>query len=56
MNNNITNLDKLFMLIVEKQPSLMIEFYNLCSFYFDSYNNPFNKDYYNLDFKNMFFN
>ena len=56
LNNNIQFLDKLFIQIIEKQPSLIIEFNNLCSYYYDSYNNPFNKDYYLLDIKNMFFN
>lgn len=56
LNNKIKFLDKLFIEIIEKEPSLMIEFYQLCSNYFQSFNNPFNNDYYILDTKNMFFN
>jgi hypothetical protein len=56
LNNNIKFLDKLFIQIIEKEPSLMIEFNNLCSYYYDSYNNPFNNDNYSLDLKKMFFN
>ena len=56
LNNKIKFLDQLFIEIIEKEPSLMIEFYQLCSNYFQSFNNPFNNDYYILDTKNMFFN
>ena len=54
-SNKLNNLSDLFIAIVNKQPSLMIEFYNLCFNYFESFNNPFNKDYYILDHKNMIF-
>lgn len=53
--NKLNNLSDLYIAIVNKQPSLMIEFYNLCFNYFESFNNPFNKDYYILDHKNMIF-
>ena len=55
IDKKIKFLDELFIHITESQPSLMIEFVNLCSNYFDSFNNPFNNDFYVLDIKNIFF-
>lgn len=53
--NKLDLLSDLYVAIIEKEPSLMVEFYNLCVNYFELFNNPFNKDYYILDHKNMIF-
>jgi hypothetical protein len=55
LNNKINILDELFISIIDKEPSLMIEFYNLCSNYYQHFNNPFNNDFYFIDIQNMIF-
>jgi hypothetical protein len=54
-NNEITTLKILFIKIVELHPSLMIDFYHMITYYFDTFNNPFSNDYFILNIKKMLF-
>lgn len=51
----LDTLKKLFVKIVELHPSLMIDFYHMIPFYFDSFNNPFSNDYFIINVKKMLF-
>ena len=53
--NNITTLKNLFINIVELHPSLMIDFYHMITYYFETFNNPFSNDYFIINVKKMLF-